>query len=84
LFIVLILVPINDIGLTAYSKNLFAGYYFAHSFPSGVRRHKKYASSTLSDAASGTEPICGVFAKCITAGLALLNADHAGTPALFG
>ena len=71
-------------GLTAYSKILWAGYYFAHCFPSGVRRHSKYASSTLSDAASGTGPICGVFAKCITTGLALLNAGHAGTPALFG
>lgn len=30
--------------------------YFAHASPSGVRRHAKYASRTLSDSALGTGP----------------------------
>ena len=58
--------------------------YLAHASPSGVLLHLKYSSNTFNDVALGTGPTCGVWLKCITAGLASLNAGQVGTPLPLG
>lgn len=69
-----------------YYKIQYYPLYFelTHAAPSGVNRHLKYLSKTQSDFWPGTGPVCGVWAKYMTAGLVLVKAGHVGTPSALG